>query len=107
MNHPFLLDRRQWLHGAGLGLGALALADIVHPGALQDPVPHGGLHLAPKAKRVIYLFQSGGPSQFETFDPKPKLAAMHGQPMPDSFTKGKQIAQLQGQKLVCYGPQTK
>jgi hypothetical protein len=41
----------------------------------------------------------------ETFDPKPKLAAMHGQPMPESFTAGKQIAQLQGQKLLCYGPQ--
>jgi hypothetical protein len=43
----------------------------------------------------------------ETFDPKPKLAEMHGQPMPESMTKGKQIAQLQGQKLVCFGPQHK
>jgi hypothetical protein len=48
---------------------------------------------------------AGGPSHLETFDPKPKLAAMHGQPMPESFTAGKQIAQLQGQKLLCYGPQ--
>jgi hypothetical protein len=48
---------------------------------------------------------AGGPSHLETFDPKPKLAEMHGKPMPESFTKGKQIAQLQGQKLVCYGPQ--
>jgi hypothetical protein len=48
---------------------------------------------------------AGGPSQFETFDPKPKLAEMHGQPMPESFTAGQQLAQLQGQKLVCLGPQ--
>jgi hypothetical protein len=54
---------------------------------------------------VIWLTMAGGPSQFETFDPKPKLAAMHGQPMPESFTRGQQLAQLQGQKLMCHGPQ--
>ena len=48
---------------------------------------------------------AGGPSHLETFDPKPKLAAMHGKPMPESFTKGQQLAQLQGQKLLCFGPQ--
>ncbi len=48
---------------------------------------------------------AGGPSHLETFDPKPKLAEMHGQPMPESFTKGQQLAQLQGQKLLCFGPQ--
>ena len=100
MNHPFLLDRRQWLHGAGLGLGALALADIVHPGALQDPVPHGGLHLAPKAKRVIYLFQSGGPSQFETFDPKPGMRAHHGKPLPDSVRAGQRLTGMSGNQAV-------
>ena len=49
---------------------------------------------------------AGGPSHLETFDHKPKLAAMDGQPMPESITKGQQIAQLQGQKLICFGPQT-
>jgi uncharacterized protein (DUF1501 family) len=48
---------------------------------------------------------AGGPPQHETFDYKPKLAEMHGKPMPDSFTKGQPIAQLQGQKLSCYAPQ--
>ena len=48
---------------------------------------------------------AGGPSHLETFDYKPKLAEMHGQPMPESFTKGQPIAQLQGQKLNCFGPQ--
>jgi hypothetical protein len=63
------------------------------------------LHFPAKARRVIWLSMAGGPSHLETFDPKPKLVEMHGKPMPESFTRGKQIAQLQGQKLVCYGPQ--
>ena len=63
------------------------------------------LPLPQKAKRVIWLTMAGGPSQLETFDYKPKLAAMDGQPMPESLTQGQQLAQLQGQKLVCLGPQ--
>jgi hypothetical protein len=62
-------------------------------------------HLPVRAKRVIYLTMAGGPSHLETFDPKPKLREMHGQPMPESMTKGQQIAQLQGAKLTCFGPQ--
>jgi hypothetical protein len=50
---------------------------------------------------------SGGPSQFETFDYKPELERMDGQPMPESFTKGQPIAQLQGQELKCLGPRAK
>ena len=65
------------------------------------------LHFAPKAKRVIYLYMAGGPSHLETFDYRPKLVAMHGKPMPESFTRGQPIAQLQGQKLNCFGPQHK
>ncbi len=63
------------------------------------------LHFPAKAKRVIWLYQSGGPTHLETFDNKPQLAKLHGQPMPDSFTKGQPIAQLQGAKLNCFGPQ--
>jgi hypothetical protein len=48
---------------------------------------------------------AGGPSHLETFDPKPKLGEMNGKPMPESFTKGQQLAQLQGQPLMCFGPQ--
>ena len=58
-----------------------------------------------KAKRVIFLYQAGGPSHLETFDYKPKLAEMNGKPMPESMTKGQQIAQLQGKELICFGPQ--
>jgi hypothetical protein len=63
------------------------------------------LHFTQKAKRVIYLCMAGGPSHLETLDYKPKLAEMDGKPMPDSITKGQPIAQLQGQKLNCLGPQ--
>ena len=63
------------------------------------------LHVAPRAKRVIFLCMAGGPSHLETFDLKPKLAALDGRPMPESFTKNQPIAQLQGQRLVCLAPQ--
>src|SRR5207237_945398 len=62
-------------------------------------------HFPPKVKRVIYLYMAGGPSHLETFDYKPKLAEMNGQPMPESITKGQPIAQLQGAKLTCFAPQ--
>src|SRR5262249_10248662 len=62
-------------------------------------------HFAPKAKRIIYLYMAGGPSHLETLDYKPALAKMHGKPMPASYTAGMPIAQLQGQKLVCFAPQ--
>ncbi|MEQ1831292.1 MAG: DUF1501 domain-containing protein, partial [Pirellula sp.] len=65
----------------------------------------GKLPLPQKAKRVIWLSMAGGPSQLETFDPKPKLGEMHGQSMPESLTQGQQLAQLQGQKLNCFGAQ--
>ncbi len=62
------------------------------------------LHHPAKAKRVIWLTMAGGPSHLETLDYKPELAKMDGQPMPESFTKGQQIAQLQGQKAGLLRP---
>ena len=103
--------RRVFLGRASQGLGALALGSILQPRALQAAAIRAvsgavnPLHFPAKARRVIWLSMAGGPSHLETFDPKPKLVEMHGKPMPESFTQGKQIAQLQGQKLVCYGPQ--
>ena len=55
---------------------------------------------------MIFLCMAGGPSHLETFDYKPKLAELDGQPMPASFTQGQPIAQLQGQTLKCQGPMT-
>jgi hypothetical protein len=108
--------RRVFLGKASQGVGMLALASLLKPSLLNAatkaiaPGKVGGgvinpLHYAPKAKRVIWLSMAGGPSHLETFDYKPKLAAMHDQAMPESFTKGKQIAQLQGKELKCFGPQ--
>jgi hypothetical protein len=92
------LHRRAFLRRSGLGLGSVALASL-RSGATP--------HFTARAKRVIFLYMSGGPSHLETFDFKPALAKLAGQPMPELFTKGQPIAQLQGQKLVCLGPQFK
>lgn len=117
MFHP--LHRRAFLGQASQGLGAIALATMLAERSKaaekgSDSADGKGsewkgivqpLHFPAKAKRVIWLYMAGGMSHLETWDPKPKLAEMHGQPMPESFTKGQQIAQLQGQKLNCYAPQ--
>src|SRR5437867_1932364 len=102
MFHP--LARRAFLRDTACGLGSLALTSLLRAeqgrGVVDPP------HVPPKVKRVIWLYMAGGPSHLETFDYKPKLAQMDGQPMPESFTAGQQLAQLQGEKLVCWGPQT-
>ncbi|MEQ1824703.1 MAG: DUF1501 domain-containing protein [Pirellula sp.] len=100
--------RRAFFQSAYPGLGAVALAAMMTPrGSGQSKSSHRGvlarLPLPQRAKRVIWLTMAGGPSQFELFDNKPKLAEMDGQPMPDSYTRGQQLAQLQGQSLVCLG----
>jgi hypothetical protein len=105
---PAPLTRRAFLGRGAQGLGTLALAALLRPAWLRAAPARGVLDPPPlpqKAKRVIWLTMAGGPSQLETFDPKPKLAEMDGKPMPESLTKGQQLAQLQGQELVCQGPQ--
>ncbi|WP_050769379.1 DUF1501 domain-containing protein [Blastopirellula marina] len=97
--------RRTFLgHGiAGLGSAALAsmlTADSVCADQQQSAFPN----FAPQAKRVIVLCQAGGPSHLETFDEKPELKRLDNQPMPESFTQGQPIAQLQGKQLKCYAP---
>src|ERR1700730_12942721 len=95
------IHRRTFLGRGIAGLGLLGLNRLL----AADRGVINPLHHPAKVKRIIFLYQAGGPSHLETFDYKPKLAAMHGQPMPESFTKGQQIAQLQNQKLICFGPQ--
>src|SRR5688572_16564826 len=105
------LARRVFLGRAACGIGGAALATLLggRAGRAAEAVTTRGvlnpLHYAPKAKRVIFLTMAGGPSHLETLDNKPKLAEMHGQPMPESFTKGQPIAQLQGAQLKCFAPQ--
>lgn len=120
--HLQAMTRRHFFGRTARGLGTLALASLLNPNlfagtkktkpaAAGNPFPSHGvvnpLHFAPRAKRVIYLFQSGAPSQLDLYDYKPKLIDLNGQPMPESYTKGQRIAQLQGQKLTCVGTKFK
>jgi hypothetical protein len=103
------LSRRAFLGCGASGVGLLALSSLLSAGQGAQAGPRGvvnPMHRPPRARRVIWLCMAGGPSHLETFDYKPKLAAMHGQPMPESFTRGQPIAQLQDQKkLNCFAPQ--
>lgn len=74
-----------------MGLGSLALADIMQDGKLLASTG-GGLHHAAKAKKVIFLFMAGGPSQLDLFDEKPELVKWNGKPIPQEFIKGKRFA---------------
>ena len=106
--------RRTFLGRTDRGIGSLALASLLNSSSLTAKVKLGqqkwkGIlqptHFAPRAKRVIHLCMAGGPSHLETLDYKPKLAEMDGKPMPESFTTGQPIAQLQGNsELKCLGP---
>src|SRR6266498_3226634 len=89
-------SRRDFLFNAGSGLGALALGSLLDKdgllprasaATLVNPLKPKPPHFAPTAKSVIWLFMEGGPSHLDTFDPKPELTRMDGQPMPASFGK--------------------
>ncbi len=114
-----ILRRRSFLSQAGISLGSIAAAGLLArdaaaveaaarvgiPGALHGP--DAPPHFPPKVRRVIFLYMAGGPSHLETFDYKPELDRLDGQPMPTSFTDGQPIAQLQGQQLKVQGHLTK
>ena len=106
--HCLDINRRTFLGRGIAGLGLLGLNALIDPRLFAADASHGvinPLHHPAKAKRIIFLYQAGGPSHLETFDNKPKLREMDGKGMPESFTKGQQIAQLQGKTLTCFGPQ--
>src|SRR5690606_24521735 len=96
-NAKLFQNRRQFLSRLSIGIGSAALGSLLIPDlfsgsksgqeALEKAIPH----FAPKAKRVIYLFQSGGVSQFESFDYKPKLREMFGQDLPESIRGGQRL----------------
>ncbi len=89
--------RRQFLNQFGMGLGGIALADMpLIRARAASAVDHGVLgqpHFAPKAKRIIYLFMSGGPSQLDLFDYKPLLNKRNGEKLPDSVRSGQRLGQ--------------
>lgn len=102
MEKPFLenrlnVNRRHFLGKLGLGVGGVALGSLLAPdifkstGEAGEGVPLGFKHFASKAKRVIYLFQNGAPSQLESFDYKPKLNKMFGEDLPESIRGGQRL----------------
>lgn len=99
------LTRRSFLTRTSAGLGSAALTSLLTPALFASPTTEGAIapHFAPKAKRVIYLFMSGGPSHIDLFDPKPKLAELHGTELPASVRGMQRVTLMtrnQGQFLV-------
>ncbi|MEO0341014.1 MAG: DUF1501 domain-containing protein, partial [Bacteroidota bacterium] len=107
------IDRRNFLTQTSLGLGTMALGSLLGSSTFgqQSTSPlqispsemllNNLPHFAPKAKRVVYLFMSGGPSQLDLFDYKPYLEKMHGQALPDSIRKGQRLTGMSaGQSLL-------
>ncbi|QEH38944.1 hypothetical protein OJF2_75540 [Aquisphaera giovannonii] len=109
------VNRRHFFSRTSLGLGSAALASLmgrsaiggteadVPPRTAVDPAYRGVLaapHFAPRAKRVIYLFMSGGPSQLDLFDYKPLLNARNGQDLPDSVRRGQRLTGMSGNQAT-------
>ena len=80
-------NRRQFLTTSGLGFGALAASSLLPAATVPNPFAAKARHFEAKGKSVIFLFMHGGPSHLDTFDPKPALNRLHGQPIPSSFGK--------------------
>ena len=100
---PLAFPRREFFHRSAIGLGAAALASLL--GRTASGATTGGVlaqpHFAPRAKRVIYLFQHGGPSQLDLFDHKPGLRALHGRELPDSVRGTQRLTGMtSGQKTL-------
>ncbi|MGY8746999.1 MAG: DUF1501 domain-containing protein [Pirellulales bacterium] len=93
------MSRRRFLNQFGMGLGAVALNDLVKGDLAADDIKGGAmnqLHHPAKAKRVIFLFQSGGPSQIDLWDHKPHLNKIQGEQLPESIRKGQRLTGMSG-----------
>lgn len=91
------LSRRHFLSQFGMGLGSVALTRLLNAGGKSGIEGlDEGLHHRPKAKRVIFLFQAGGPSQMDLFDHKPLLNKMQGQQLPDEVRQGQRLTGMSG-----------
>src|SRR6185295_18730423 len=107
------LNRRAFLTRSTTGLGALALSSLLNPrlfgadveGGLKSAGALKTLHSPARAKRVIYMFQSGAPSHLDLFDSKPKLKEMTGDELPPSVRKGQRITGMTAGQAVlrCVG----
>jgi len=81
------MNRRDCLRTMGAGFGMVGLANLLGAKTTESPLAPKAPHFAPKAKRVVFIFLNGGPSQVDTFDPKPALAKYAGHPMPSGNLK--------------------
>ena len=99
-DHRRHVTRREFFGRAAAGIGTAALRHLLGRDGLAADAPTGALpglpHFAPKAKRVIYLFQNGAPTHVDLFDYKPQLAKLHGKPVPESFVAGKRFSTMTG-----------
>ena len=95
---PMLLTRRRFLAGTMGGIGGMALASLAPNLAEASALPGLpiGPHFAPQARRIIYLVQSGGPSQLDLFDHKPLLQERNGEELPDSIRQGQRLTGMSG-----------
>lgn len=104
LEHHLSINRRKFLSRLSLGIGSVALGSLLVPGLFEggneEEVIMSQLpHFAPKAKRIIYLFQNGAPSQLDLFDYKPTLEKMFGQDLPESIRMGQRLTGMtSGQK---------
>ena len=98
--------RRHFFRDCGLGLGKIALGSLIARQANAQSEQGRAMRFPAKAKRVIYLFMAGAPSQLEMFDYKPKLSELEGQPLPPSVIKGQRYAFIQPDAAVL-GPRFK
>jgi hypothetical protein len=104
LEHRLAINRREFFSRGVCTIGTAALASLLSGDGFASPPDGppaaGGLpglpHFAPRAKRVIYLFQNGGPTHVELFDYKPRLKEMHGQPVPESYFAGKRFSTMTG-----------
>src|SRR5215472_6566782 len=109
------VTRRHFFRECGVGVGKIALASLLTdafarsaaaPVARRDPLTPKPPHFAPKAKRVIYLFMAGAPSQLDLFDYKPALTQYEGKPIPPSIIGGQRYAFIRSDAAVL-GPRFK
>ncbi|MFT6181997.1 MAG: hypothetical protein ACJAQT_004578 [Akkermansiaceae bacterium] len=96
LESQFLTNRRHFFGKTATGLGIPALAHLLtsNAPASEDDILAAAQKIAPKAKRVIYLFQNGAPTHLELFDHKPQLTKLHGQPVPESYMEGKRFSTM-------------
>jgi hypothetical protein len=105
--YDLLQDRRQFLRGSAMGLGAAALSSAVlgsRAAEVQQASLGSGLHFPAKAKRVIFMFMAGAPSQIDLFDYKPELQKQFKEPLPESVSKGQRVTAMTKGKAKLVAP---